>query len=248
MKNRIFYLFIFVFSTALFLLLIFLSSPYRELRPYNIFGYKIPENLNKEIRYINNRKTILISVNNSEEKFYIDQNLVTISNYKNCLESGGCQTEHYRDFYTNIYENSFFNIFPVTFITWMEARTFCNNYGGDLPTAKQWELAAGSEYKYDYPWGNALPSIAKANVDGFYQWLTPAGWLPEGASPYGVLDMSGNVREWVLDEVIDENDNKLLKGGGSNDSYSDCRNESAFTHAPTSSGFNRGFRCVYPVN
>ena len=182
--------FVILFSFILFFGLIFISSPYRKLRPYEFFGRNKTQDPQLTIRYINNRKTVYIPGNDSVSSFYIDQIPVTIADYKSCISSNGCFTQHYHDNYTNFWESKIHNHFPVTFVTWMEAQTFCNFYGGDLPSAEQWELAAGSEYKYDYPWGNDLPTIAKANIDGFYQNLTPAGWLPDGASPYGVLDMT----------------------------------------------------------
>lgn len=232
----------------LFGAMIFLSSPYRELRPYEPIGKKIPDKLEISTRIINDRSTVLITGNDNVPSFYIDQIPVTIDAYKSCMQAGFCQTEHYRESYTQIWDQKIYGIFPITFVTWMEAQNYCISYGGNLPTAHQWELAAGYGLGHHYPWDNSLPTLAKANLDGYYQWLTPAGWLPEGASPYGVLDMTGNVREWVLDEVNDFNDNKMLKGGGANDSFTNGQIESFFDHAPTSSGFNRGFRCVYPAD
>ncbi|MBQ6520648.1 MAG: SUMF1/EgtB/PvdO family nonheme iron enzyme [Anaerolineaceae bacterium] len=246
--KKFYYFLLLSVSLFIFSALIFLSSPYRELRPYTLFGSNITEKNNLSTRIINGRKTVLITSNGQNESFYIDQIPVTIADYKKCTLQGLCETQHYRNDYTKFWDVSIYESFPVTFITWMEARNYCVSYGGDLPTAQQWELAAGSDHKYDFPWGNSLPTLSKANLDGYYQCLTPAGWLPEGASPHGVLDMTGNVREWVLDEIFEDNDNKLLKGGCGNDAFSDGRIESAFNHGPTSSGFNRGFRCVYPVN
>lgn len=245
MKRLLYFLFL-LLSFIFFLALVFLSSPYRELRPYNIFGKKITENLHIQTRMVNNRLTIYIPGNDAVSGFYIDQIPVTVDSYKDCINNGLCETQHYRGDYTKFWGQKIFGSFPVTFVTWMEALNYCHAYGGDLPSALQWELAAGYGMQHHYPWNNTLPSLSKANLDGFYQLLTPAGWLPEGASPYGVLDMSGNVREWMLDEVFEYNDNKMLKGGGANDSFSDGRIEASFDHAPTSSGFNRGFRCVYP--
>ena len=233
-------------SFVFFLAMIFLSSPYRELRPYNLFGKKITENLNISTRIVNNRLTIFVPGNDMVSDFFIDQIPVTVNDYKKCINYGMCKTHHYRDNFTKFWNNHLYSSFPITFVTWMEARDYCLAYGGDLPKSHQWELAAGYGLQYHYPWGNTLPSLAKTNLDGFYQLLTPAGWLPEGASPYGILDMTGNIREWMLDEVYDDNDNKMLKGGGANDSFSDGRIEAFFDHSPTSSGFNRGFRCVYP--
>ena len=236
-----------IISFILFCGSIFLSSPYRQLRPYKFFGVNLPEKLGFETVKHNGIKAVLISGDETQESFYIDQIPVTISAYKECVRYGKCLSEHYRNYYTQFWESDLYDQFPVTFVNWFDAKNYCNVFGGDLPTAQQWELAAGYTFQFDYPWGNSLPGLSRANLDGYYQWLTPAGWLPEGASPFGVLDMTGNVREWVLDEIYLDNDNKLLKGGGDSDPFSAGMIESYYDHGPTSSGFNRGFRCVYPA-
>ena len=237
-----------IISSIVFFALVFLSSPYREFRPYSLFSKKIPEKLGMTTKYINERKTILIRDEDAHEKFYIDQIPVTVKDYKKCILSENCLSEHYRYNYTKFWDNIFYSNFPVTFVNWFDARDYCQKAGGDLPTAHQWNIAAGYAFGYEYPWGNSEPNLAKANIDGYYQMLTPAGWLPKGTSPYGILDMTGNVREWVLDEIYADNDNKLLKGGCSNDSFADGKIEAYFDHGPTSSGFNRGFRCIYPAD
>ena len=246
--NKIIKFLVLILGGGIFTALIYASSPYRELRLYEIFGKKIPENIGMQVKTINGTQAILIEEAEKTEPFYIDQIPVTIGMYKNCIDIGNCEFQHYRYNYTRFWNSDIYNIFPITFVNWFDAQNYCHAYGGELPTAAQWELAAGSAYHSDYPWGNALPSLSTANLDGYYQWLTPAGWLPKGASPYGVLDMTGNVREWVLDEIYEDNDNKLLKGGCNSDSFMDGKINAYFDHGPTSSGFNRGFRCVYPVD
>lgn len=247
MKRIFFILSIFFICIFVFFALIFLSSPYRELRPYKFFGENNPEKLGQTTKLINGRKTILISNDDFSESFYIDQLPVTIKDYKDRTISIKNLYEHYKYNYTKFWENPLYGAFPVTYVNWFDAQNYCLSLGGNLPTEYQWKLAAGAASHFDYPWGNSLPNLSRANLDGYYQMLIPAGWLPEGSSPFGVLDMTGNVREWVLDELYEDNDNKLLKGGGDNDSFANGKIEAFFDHGPTSSGFNRGFRCVYPA-
>ena len=247
MKRKLIIYLILSGNILFFFVLIYLSSPYRELRPYEYFGKKLPENLGQTTKTINGRKTILISNDNPSESFYIDQIPVTIKDYKERTAIDSNLFEHYRYNYTKFWNDPIYELLPVTYVNWFDAQNYCLSLRGNLPTAQQWNLAASGNANLDYPWGNSLPNLSRANLDGYYQMLIPAGWLPEGASPFGVLDMTGNVREWVLDELYEDNDNKILKGGGDYDSFTDGRIESYFDHGPTSSGFNRGFRCVYPA-
>ena len=235
---------ILILSAAVFLLLTAASSPYRELRPYRFFGRTGPEKIGLNTMMVNGRLAVMISGTEDTEPFYIDQIPVTVGAYKKCTALGSCQTQHYRNYYAQFYAGNIFNSFPMTFVTFNEARTYCMAYGGDLPTESQWLAANGSG---DYAWGDQDPTLSRANLDGFYQWQTPAGWLPKGAGPYGILDMNGNVREWILDENPVNRSEKGLKGGGFQDDFGACENDYTFYHEPTSSGFNRGFRCVYPA-
>ncbi len=230
---------------GLFFFFIIASSPYRQLRPYEFFGKKIPDPAGQPAKFIEGRKAVFIPGTQETGGFYIDQIPVTIGAYKDCCASGKCLSHHYRESYEKYWDTSLYEIFPVSFVTFSEARDFCKAAGGDLPTARQWESAAGADQGYEYAWGNESPSISRANLDGYYQWLTPAGWLPAGASPYGVLDLNGNIREWILDQDPSDPEGQGLKGGSYQDSYSSCKNDYYFYHWPVSAGFNRGFRCVY---
>lgn len=88
---------------------------------------------------------------------------------------------------------------PVVYVSWDDAQKFCQWASLYLPTEQQWEKAARGTGGGIYPWGNMPPDKTLCNFDNNVGDTTPVGTYPKGASPYGVLDMAGNVLEWVAD-------------------------------------------------
>lgn len=136
------------------------------------------------------------------DAYYMDVYEVTNGMYKDCVDNGPCQpplTERSltRDAY---YGNPEFSNYPVVYVNWDQAQTYCRWRGGRLPTEAEWEKAArGDAGARSLPWGEDL-TCEKTNYDQcFVGDTTEVGSYPDGVSPYGIHDMMGNVWEWVAD-------------------------------------------------
>jgi formylglycine-generating enzyme required for sulfatase activity len=123
---------------------------------------------------------------------------------------------------------------PMTAITWRQAGEFCRWTGGRLPTEAEWELAARGKDGREYPWGSQWPPPPMTTNTADATWLAPHPWyvccfvaeyndgqletapvgsFPAGASPFGALDMAGNVTEWCSDNWGEAAGAHVLRGG-----------------------------------
>jgi len=134
----------------------------------------------------------------------------------------------------------------VVNVSWDDAQAFCAWAGVRLPTEQQWEKAARGADGRVYPWGHHAPSGDLCNFNHIVGGTTAVGQYPQGASPYGLLDMAGNVWEWCENLYEGQNNARVLRGGAydSNASWVGCASRNRLYRNARSG--NLGFRVVLP--
>ena len=150
--------------------------------------------------------------------FFMDEFLVNKLQYQRFLEASGYQPRDPANFLKDWdwtdpkhpkapagNENH-----PVVWVDLDDAREYARWAGKRLPTEEEWQYAAGGHDDLRYPWGNRWQADS-ANDGG--RATTPIDAFPQGKSPFGLYDMSGNVWEWTESERDDGNRYALLRGG-----------------------------------
>jgi hypothetical protein len=130
--------------------------------------------------------------------FWIYRTEVTNSMYLRCIAMGECSPPAVDPSLPDLEDPAVADL-PVVGIRWEQANNYCRFVGGLLPTEAQWEKTARGTDARIYPWGNGEPNCDRLNFNDCLGKTSPViDYLP-GASPYDVLDMAGNVFEWMAD-------------------------------------------------
>jgi eukaryotic-like serine/threonine-protein kinase len=185
--------------------------------------------------------------------YWIDSTEVTNAMYAKCVAESACNPSE-----NSYYKNSKFNNFPVINISWGDAATYCLLVGRRLPSEAEWEKAARGTDGRLYPWGNQTPTGDLLNFNQLIGDTTEVGSYLQGASPYGALDMAGNVEEWVND-IYNEDYyasspyqnptgasgwSRVARGGDRIANANKVRSSSRQYYDPNEEENYLGFRCV----
>lgn len=195
------------------------------------------------------------------DAFWIDQTEVTNAMYAACVDAGGCLVPISAGSETHLeyFRNPTYDAYPVLYVSWANARAYCQWAGRRLPTEAEWEKAARGPEGQIFPWGDTPPNPSRANFNKNVGDTSAVGSFPTNASYYGALDMAGNAWEWVNDwygglyYAASPAANppgpttgtvRVLRGGAWDSALADIRAAARFSFGPTSRQNFIGFRCA----
>jgi serine/threonine protein kinase/formylglycine-generating enzyme required for sulfatase activity len=194
------------------------------------------------------------------DAFWIDKTEVTNLMYEKCVSAGACQAPFSSKSFSRstYYGDPQFADYPVIFMDWSKAQSYCQWAGGRLPSEAEWEKDARGTDGRTYPWGNDSPGKSLLNYNMVVGDTTIVGNYLAGASPYGALDMAGNVWEWVNDwygetyyrdspqsnpQGPSSGTYRVLRGGTWDSNDNGVRSADRSLFIPTNTDIHIGFRC-----
>ncbi len=199
--------------------------------------------------------------------FYIDKTEVTVGEFALFLNMSGGDAYHhphqpiikkemqYKPIKANQNE-------PIRQVTWYAADAYCRWAGKRLPTEAEHEYAAGGAQERGYAWGDSGATCAVVNLFSGQSYchgkVREVGSYPQGATPEGLMEMTGNVAEWVSDFYgayeqdsdsdptgPQKGDLKVIRGGSFLDAYAWQKTTARYSAHPKTRSEAVGFRCVY---
>lgn len=183
-------------------------------------------------------------------EFRIAKTPVTNAQYRKFIEATGHREP-------GLWDDNRFNQpnQPVVGVTWHDAMAYCKWAGLRLPTEREWEKAARGTDGRSWPWGQEPPDDSRCNFNENVGATTEVGSYPDGASPYGCLDMAGNVWEWCVtkwrasyetepDDSPDGSGSRVLRGGAYYSDADAVRCASRDRLPPDYGTLYYGFRCA----
>jgi len=126
--------------------------------------------------------------------FWIMRTEVTNAQYAACVKAKACPATIGQRAYDPAYQNH-----PIVTVSWNGASAYARWVGGQLPTEAQWEKTCRGTDQRTWPWGNNAPKDDLLNYGNFTRDTIVVYSYPSGTSPFGVLNMAGNVMEWTAD-------------------------------------------------
>jgi formylglycine-generating enzyme required for sulfatase activity len=190
--------------------------------------------------------------------FSLERTEVTNVAYRACVAAKACDPTPYLDDGALGADDH-----PVVGVSWLDATRYCAWVGRRLPTEAEWEAAARGVDQRRYPWGTGFDAkrANTAAAGGFHGKTAPVTGYPDGASPFGVLNLAGNAAEWVADyydptfhrrpDPVTTDPTgpatgreRVVRGGSYRDTMHLVRVSSRRGQLPTETDSTIGFRCA----